>query len=106
MVRLKADPTRGAEHRGLLRAVGAADIDAASAATTGHPDPPRIAADLAVLNKGAAHVRLEVDLNLFAAVRTRDQELIVQLSYSTLPLGAAGLEGLPGPSKLGPYDRM
>lgn len=37
---------------------------------------PRIAADLAVLYKRSSKIRLYVDLDLFAAVRTGDQYLI------------------------------
>jgi len=43
---------------------------------TGHVDAPWIAADLAVLNEGAVDVRLDVDLQLFAAKRTRDPKLV------------------------------
>jgi hypothetical protein len=43
---------------------------------TRHADAPRIAADLAVLNEDAVDVRLDVDLQLLAAKRTRDQKLV------------------------------
>ena len=45
-------------------------------ASTRHVDAPRVAADLAVLNEAAGDVRLNVDLQLLAAKRTRDQELV------------------------------
>jgi hypothetical protein len=35
---------------------------------------PRIATDLAILDEFTAHVRLEVELDLFSAVRTRHEE--------------------------------
>ena len=41
---------------------------------TRHVDAPWIAADLAVLNKAARDVRLDVDLQLLAAKRTRDRK--------------------------------
>jgi hypothetical protein len=39
-------------------------------------DAPWIAADLAILDEAAGDIRLDVDLQLLAAKRTRDQELI------------------------------
>ena len=44
--------------------------------STRHVDAPWIAANLAVLNEAAVHVRLDVDFQLLAAKRTRDQELL------------------------------
>jgi hypothetical protein len=44
--------------------------------STRHVDPPWIAADLAVLNEAAVDVRLDVDFQVLAAKRTRDQELV------------------------------
>ena len=44
--------------------------------STGHADAPWIAADFAILNEAAVDVRLDVDLQLLAAKRTRDQELV------------------------------
>ena len=44
--------------------------------STRHVDAPWIAADLAVLNEAAIDVRLDVDLNLLAAKRTGNQELV------------------------------
>ena len=44
--------------------------------STGHMDAPRIAAHFAVLNEAAVNVRLDVDLQVLAAKRTRDQELV------------------------------
>jgi hypothetical protein len=43
---------------------------------TRHVHSPRIAAHLAVLDEGARHVRLDVDLQLLAAERTRDQKVL------------------------------
>src|SRR5262245_11883200 len=43
-------------------------------------DPPWIAAHLTVLHQRAADVRLEIDFDLLAAVRTSDEELVAQRS--------------------------
>jgi|SRR5512145_2614311 hypothetical protein len=45
-------------------------------ASTRHLDAPWIAANLAVLNEAAVDVRLDVDFQVLAAKRTRDQELV------------------------------
>jgi hypothetical protein len=45
-------------------------------ASPGHVDAPRVTADLAVLNEAAVDVRLDVDVQLLAAERTRDQKLV------------------------------
>jgi len=50
--------------------------------STRHVDAPWIAADLTVLNEAAVDVRLDVDLQLLAAKRTRDQELVRHLRRS------------------------
>jgi hypothetical protein len=44
--------------------------------STGHADAQWIAADLAILHKAAVDVRLDVDFQLLAAKRTRDQKLV------------------------------
>ena len=44
--------------------------------TTRHMYSPRIAANLAVLDEGAGHVRLDVDFHLLAAERTCDQKVV------------------------------
>jgi hypothetical protein len=62
---------------GLFGAIGAADVHVAILARACDPHAPRIAADLAVLDEAAADVRLEVNLDLLAAVRARDEELVV-----------------------------
>jgi hypothetical protein len=62
--------------RALLRTVGARDLDVAVLAAACHPNPPRIAADFAVLDEAAADVRFEINLDLLAAVRARDEKLI------------------------------
>jgi len=51
-------------------------VDSPILVSTRHVDAPRIAADLAVLNEAAADVRLDVDLQLLAAKRTRDPKLV------------------------------
>lgn len=45
-------------------------------ASTRHLNAPWIAANLAVLNETAVDVTLDVDFQLLAAKRTRDQELV------------------------------
>ena len=64
----------------LFGSIRARDLDVASFAASYHAHAPRIAADLAVLDEAAAHVGLDVDLDLFAAVRAGNQEAIVHLS--------------------------
>jgi hypothetical protein len=59
-----------------LGAVGANHVDGAIVVSAGDLDAPRIATDLAVLNKAAVHVRFDVDLDLFAAVWTSHDKLI------------------------------
>jgi hypothetical protein len=51
-------------------------MDSPLVASTRHDDAPWIAADLAVLNETAVDVGLDVDLQLLAAKRTRDQKLV------------------------------
>jgi hypothetical protein len=51
-------------------------MDSTLVASTRDVDAPWIAADLAVLNEAAFHVRLDVNLQLLAAKRTRHQELV------------------------------
>jgi hypothetical protein len=45
-------------------------------ASTHHVDAPWIAANLAVLNEAAVHVRLDVDFQVFAAKRTYHKESV------------------------------
>jgi hypothetical protein len=51
-------------------------MDSPIFASTRHVDTPWIAADLTVLNEAAVDVRLDVDLQLLAAKRTRDHKLV------------------------------
>jgi hypothetical protein len=51
-------------------------VDNAIIVSTGHADAPWIATDLAVLDEAAMDIRLDIDLHLLAAERTRDQELV------------------------------
>jgi hypothetical protein len=51
-------------------------MDDPIAASTGHLDAPWMAAHLAVLHEAAVDVRLDVDFQVLAAKRTRDQELV------------------------------
>ena len=60
----------------LFRAIGARDVDLPILVTARHVHSPRIAAHLAVLDEGAGHVRLDVDLQLLAAERACDQKLV------------------------------
>ena len=55
-------------------------------ASTGHLDAPWVAAHLAVLNEAAIDVRLDVDFQLLAAKRTRDQELVWHCRHPTAML--------------------
>jgi len=75
----------------LFRSIRARYIDIAIVISTRHADPPRITADLAVLNETAMDVRLDVDLHLLAAKRTRDHEFVwhCRLSYSYWAADAA-----------------
>ena len=60
----------------LLRPVRAGDVDRAIVACAGHPNPPGIAADLAILDETASHVFLDEDFDVFAAVRARHKEFV------------------------------
>ena len=51
-------------------------MDSPICVPTGDVDAPWIAADLAVLNEAAVDVRLDVDLQLFAAKWTGNRELV------------------------------
>jgi hypothetical protein len=44
--------------------------------STRHLDAPWIAAHLAVLDEAAADIELDIDFQVLAAIRTRDQELV------------------------------
>jgi hypothetical protein len=48
--------------------------------STRHLDPPWVAAHLAVLNEAAVNVRLDVDFDVLAAIRTGDQEVVWHLA--------------------------
>jgi len=50
-------------------------MDVSLASVPPHGDLPRIAADLAVLDKCPLDIRLEIDVRLFAAVRAGDVKL-------------------------------
>src|SRR5215470_16282398 len=82
-------------------AIGTRDDDVAFVAAAGDPDSPGVAADFAVLDEAAADVGLDVDLDLLAAVRTRDQEAIVHRRVATSvharPLAASTGESVPAP---------
>jgi len=62
---------------GLFGSVGAADAHGPLVTLAYHLHAPGIAADLAVLHERTGHIRLEVNLHLFAAVRTAHAETIV-----------------------------
>jgi hypothetical protein len=80
MVELTAGARRqAAVHESItpsFRPICACHMDSPLIASTRHVDAPWIAADLAVLNEAAVNVRLDVDLHLLAAKRTRDQKLV------------------------------
>jgi hypothetical protein len=61
----------------LLGPVSADDVDMAFAILDDDAKPPRVAAHLAVLNQQPAHVRLEIHLDLLAAIRTGHRERVV-----------------------------
>ena len=65
----------------LLGTVGSSEIDVALTIAAIHTDAPRIAAHLAVLDERAAHVGLDVDLDLLSAVRTGDDEGVVHSGF-------------------------
>ena len=54
-------------------------------ASTRYMDAPRIAAHLAVLYEAALHIGLDVDFQILAAKRTRDQELVFHFLHPTAP---------------------
>ena len=60
----------------LFGSVGTPNVDRAIVAGSADPHAPRIAADLAVLNERPPDIGLEIDLDLFTAVRAGDGELI------------------------------
>ena len=62
-----------------LRAVGASDLDVARIVVVTDADPPRVAADLAVLDERAMDERIDVDFDFFAAIRTDDGESLVHV---------------------------
>src|SRR5205085_9169088 len=61
----------------LLGTVGAADAYISLVVLANHVHAPRVATDLAVLHERPPHVRLDVDLDILAAVGTVDDEVIV-----------------------------
>ena len=61
----------------LLGTIRPLELDVPLTVASIDTDPPRIAADLAVLDEGAADVGLDVDVDLLPAVRTRDGERVV-----------------------------
>ena len=71
---------RFAEPRVLLGSVGSADrhiaLGVLPAVTALHPHEPRVTADLAVLHEAAMDVRLDEDLDLFAAVGAGNEEVV------------------------------
>ena len=66
----------------LLRPVGALGLYPPLAVLVHDLQTPRVAADLAVLNDGSAHVWLDIDLDRLAAVRTHHQKLGFHVSAS------------------------
>ena len=70
------NPELGTRNSELFGPVRPRDLDVAVLPTPVNAQPPRVAADLAILDKGSARVRLYVDLDLFAAVRTGDEEVV------------------------------
>jgi hypothetical protein len=60
-----------------LRSVGAYDLHVTLTIRLTHSNVPGITAHLAILNERSSHVRLDVDLDLLAAVRACNGELVV-----------------------------
>ena len=60
-----------------LRSVRLSDLDVAIRTGSEDADTPRVAANLAVLYERAPDVRLEIHLDLLAAVGARHIELVV-----------------------------
>src|SRR5687768_11224851 len=79
----RAGQSGGAGVVALFRSVGALHFDRTLLAATSDPQPPWIAAHLAVLHEASARVGLDVDLDFFAAVRTRHDELVIHLLTGT-----------------------
>ena len=55
-------------------------------ASASHKDAPWIAANLAVLDEGAGHVLLDINLDLLGAERARDQKLVRHSEDATVTL--------------------
>ena len=68
-----------------VRAVSARHVDPSIVAAARNANVPRIAADLAVLNECASDVRLQIDLDLFTAIRTGDEVRIVHVKGPRSP---------------------
>ena len=76
----------------LFRSVRAPNLDADLVAVARDADAPGVAADLAVLDVAAADVQLDVDLDLFTAIRAGHQVRVVHASDDSASLTwAAGL---------------
>src|SRR5665213_2339343 len=61
----------------LLRPISARHLDVALFTSACHAHAPRITADLAVLHEAAAHVGLDVNFHLLAAVGARHEKLVI-----------------------------
>ena len=64
------------ERRGLFRSIGTPHLNVSLAVVVEDPNQPRVATHFAVLNEIPLDVGLEAELDLFSAVRTRDEERI------------------------------
>ena len=62
--------------RGLLRAIRSSHVDRPVPVLSKDTDPPRVAADFAILDKAPRHIGLDVDLDILPAVGTGDDELV------------------------------
>jgi len=65
-----------AHHEPLLGSVSLRNVDPATVPAADDVHPPRATTDLAILHEAASDVRLDVDLDGLAAVRTRDREVV------------------------------
>ncbi len=80
----------------LLGSIRARHVDDAVVPPSGDPHAPRITADLAILDERAANIGLDVDGDVFAAVRTGDKELVVHWgSFGVAMLSPSGYHSPP-----------
>jgi hypothetical protein len=85
----------------LIRSISTRYLNVSLALVGKHANQPRVTAHLAVLHEVAADVGLEIELDFFSAVRTRDEEGIahgLNLTW-TSPARAMGAPLIRGGSE-------